>query len=127
MWEECQKKVQVLVPQKLGMERAEIDRTHRTGKKVQNKKREIVSRFLCYKDKQNIFRKIYNLKRTNIYINENICENTIQLSKDLWETIKEYRNQNNLTNIIYRNLIVTERKWDTNGDEVYFIFTLFLF
>lgn len=59
------------------MERAEIDRTHRTGEKVQNKKREIVSRFLRYKDKQNIFRKTYNLKRTNIYINENICENTI--------------------------------------------------
>ena len=86
--EECEKRVHSMLKERLDIESVEIKRTHRAGRKSRNKSRITVCRLLRFKDKQNILRKAKLLKGTNIFINEDYCQDTVKYRKKLWEDVK---------------------------------------
>ena len=56
-WEECERRVHLMLKERLDIENVEIERAHRAGRKTRNKPRTIVCKLLRFKDKQNILRK----------------------------------------------------------------------
>ena len=82
-----------MLKEQLDIENVEIDRAHRTWRKNRNKLRAIVCKLLQFKDKQNILRKAKLLKGTNIFINEDYCQDTVEYRKELWEEVKVLRSQ----------------------------------
>ena len=81
--ETCEKKVQDIVENKLGIT-AEIEfkRCHRTGKNIRNqsKKRTIVCRLLRFKGKKKKnLQNSENLKDTGIFIYEHFCKAAMEI------------------------------------------------
>ena len=87
-WEECERRVHSMLKERLDIENVEIERAHRGGRKSRSKPRTIVCKLLRFKDKQNILRKAKLLKGTNIFINEDYCQDTVEYRKELWEEVK---------------------------------------
>ena len=77
-WEECERRVHLMLKERLDIENVEIERAHRAGRKSRNKPRTIVCKHLRFKDKQNILRKGKLLKGTNVFINEDYCQDTAE-------------------------------------------------
>ena len=69
-----------MLKEQLDIENVEIERAHRAGRKRRNKPRTIVCKLLLFKDKQDILRKAKLLKETNIFINEDYCQDTVEFS-----------------------------------------------
>ena len=79
-----------MLKQWLDIENVGIERVDKAGRISRNKRRIIVCKLLRFKDKQNILRKA-NLKGTNIFINEDYCQDTVEHTKELWEEVKVLR------------------------------------
>ena len=80
-----------MLKERLDTENVETEHAHRTGRKSRNKPRTIVCKLLQFKDKQNILRKAKLLKRTNVFINEDYCQDTVEYREELWEEAKVFR------------------------------------
>ena len=80
-WEECERRVHSMLKERLDIENVEIERAHRAGRKSRSTPRTIVCKLLRFKDKRNILRKL--LKGTNIFINEDYCQETVEYRKEL--------------------------------------------
>ena len=83
-WDICERKVQDIVKNKLGITaEIEFDRCHRTGKfkKNQAKPRTIVYRLLIFKDKEKILQNSKKLKNTGTFTYEDFCKETMETSK----------------------------------------------
>ena len=50
-WEECERRVHLMLKERLDIENVQIERAHRTGGKSRNKPRTIVCKLLQFKDK----------------------------------------------------------------------------
>ena len=68
-----------------------IDRAHRIGSKINGKKRDIVVKFLNYKDKDVVLNQYRQkqLWKDNIYVNEDYRERAADLRKQLFEQAKD--------------------------------------
>ena len=75
-WEECERRVHSVLKERTDIENVEVERAHRAGRKSRCKPKTIVCKLLRFKDKQNILRKKKLLKGTNIFINEDYCQDT---------------------------------------------------
>ena len=87
----------------------EIERAHRVGRKNRSKPRTIVCKLLRFKDKQNILRKAKLLKGTNIFINEDYCQDTVEHRKELWEEVKVLRGQGKIAYLNYRSIVSRDK------------------
>ena len=87
----------------------EIERAHRAGTKNRSKPRTIVCKLLRFKDKQNILRKAKLLKGTNIFINEDYCQDTVEHRKELWEEVKVLRGQGKIAYLNYRSIVSRDK------------------
>ena len=58
------------------------------GEKVEISREQLFVKLFLFKDKQNILRKAKLLKGTNIFINEDYCQDTVEYRKELWEEVK---------------------------------------
>ena len=91
-WEECEEEIQKVFNEKLGVKSVQIERTHRSKRSESNsnsgKPRTIVCKLLNYKQKEEILRNTKTLKRSNIFINEDFCYETMQYQKKLWKEVK---------------------------------------
>ena len=58
------------------------------GEKAEISREQLFIKSLRFKDKQNILRKAKLLKGTNILINEDYCQDTVEYRKELWEEVK---------------------------------------
>ena len=67
----------------LDIENVEIERAHRAGRKNRKNPRRIVYKLLRFKDKQNILREAKLLKGTDIFINEDYCQDTVEYRMEL--------------------------------------------
>ena len=105
-WEECERRVHSMLKERLDIENVEIERAHRAGRKSRSTPRTIVCKLLRFKDKRNILRKL--LKGTNIFINEDYCQETVEYRKELWEKAKVLRSQGKIAYLNYRNIV----SWD---------------
>ena len=94
-WEDCEIKIQELIKNKLKInEHIEIDRCHRLSeKKSQNRPRTIICRIVKFKEKQKILKNAVLLKNTGIFIYEDFRKDTMELRKELWQEVLEYRRQ----------------------------------
>ena len=72
-----------MLKERLDVETVETECAHRAGRKSGSKPRTIVCNLLQFKDKQNILRKAKLLKGTNIFINEDYCQDTAECRKEL--------------------------------------------
>ena len=82
MMETCEKKVQDIVENKLGITaEIEFNRCHRTGKFIRNqsKQRTIVCRLLRFKGKKKNLQNSENIKDTGIFIYEDFCKATMEI------------------------------------------------
>ena len=63
-----------------------IERSHRTGSKINGKKRAIIAKFLNYQRKDTVLNQYRQkqLRKDNIYINEDYNERTAELRKQLF-------------------------------------------
>jgi len=71
-------KIKALLEKKMGIQLGpyDIDRCHRIGPSVQGRLRTVIVRFLCYKQREEIWNGRTKLKGTNIYINESFAPET---------------------------------------------------
>ena len=110
-WEESENLIQQFIKENLKMKRNDItiERTHRTGSKINVKKRDIIVKFLNYKDKD-AFLNQYRQKqlwKDNIYVNEDYSERTADLRKQLFEQAKEIRQSGKSAKVVYKKLVVS--------------------
>ena len=104
-WDNCERKVQDVLLNNSNIEgNIEIDRCHRFGKRRGSHPRMIVYRFLRFKDKQKILQNAKKLKDTGIFICEDLCSDTMELRKTLWEKVLEYRRQAKYAYLNYRTI-----------------------
>ena len=63
-----------------------IERSHRTGSKINGKKRAIIAKILNYQRKDTVLNQYRQkqLRKDNIYINEDYNERTAELGKQLF-------------------------------------------
>ena len=108
-WEECERRVHSMLKERLDIENVEIERAHRAGRKSRSKPRTIVCKLLRFKDKQNILRKAKLLKGTNIFINEDYCQDTVECRKELWEKVKVLRSQGKIAYLNYRSIVSRDK------------------
>ena len=109
-WDECERKVQNVLLNKLNIEgNIEIDRCHRLGKRRGSRPRTIVCRFLPVKDKQKILQNAKKLKDTGTFIYEEFCSDTMELRKSLWEKVLEYCQQGKYAYLNYRTIVVRDK------------------
>ena len=95
-------------------EHIEIDCYHRLSKKKnQNRPRTIVCRITKFKEKQKILKNAKLLKNTGIFIYENFCKDTMELRKELWQEVLEYRRQNKFAYLNYRSIVVRDHGRDS--------------
>jgi regulator of replication initiation timing len=114
-WDRTEAKVKEFIKTKLGIEKCEIERAHRTGSKKYkdgkpNDQRPIVVKFLNYKDKNKVLneyreRKLWNEK---FYINEDFSDYTNGKRKYLFSRAKEEKGRGRLTKVVYDKLYVRE-------------------
>ena len=114
-WEDCEIKIQELIKNKLKInEHIEIDRCHRLSKKKnQNRPRTIICRITKFKEKQKILKNAKLLKNTGIFIYEDFCKDTMELRKELWQEVLEYRRQNKFAYLNYRSIVVCDHGRDS--------------
>ena len=94
-WEMCETKVKNSFQEKLEIHEDIIERAHRTkGQRTRSittdkkQPRTIVVKLGNYKDKSTIFRKVYKLKGSDIFIKEVFSKQTTDLSKRAVEKCK---------------------------------------
>ncbi|KAI4807552.1 hypothetical protein KUCAC02_027355 [Chaenocephalus aceratus] len=108
-WEESEYKVRELLRTELQMdeERIEVERAHRMGNgRGADKPRQIVVKFLHFKDKTAVMGRRNRLKGTNIFLNEDYPEAVRQKRKELIPAMKAERSKGNIAYIRYDRLIV---------------------
>ena len=109
-WDDCEQKVQDVLLNNLNIEGIiKIDRRHCFGKRRGSCPRTIVCRFLRFKDKQKIIQNAKKLKDTRIFIYEDLCSDTMELRKSLWEKVLEYRRQSKYAYLNYRTIVVRDK------------------
>ena len=108
-WEEGERRIHSMLKERLDIENVEIERAHRTGRKNINKTRTTVCKLLRFTDKQNILRKAKRLKGTNIFINEDYYQDTVEYRKELWEKVKVLRSQGKIGYLNYRSIVSRDK------------------
>ena len=87
---DTEEKVKNIFEYNLEVKGVQTERAHRTGSN-DTKDRTIALKLLNYTNKESILKKKNKLKRTNIFINEDLCKEAMQIRKGLTERVKEER------------------------------------
>ena len=86
-----------------------IERAHRTASKIKGKKRDIIVKFLNYKDKDAVLNQYRQkqLWKDNIYVNEDYSERAAELRKQLFEQANEIRQSGKSAKVVYKKLVIS--------------------
>ena len=110
-WEESDNLIRDIIKRNLEMWRKDItiDRAHRTGSKINSKKRAIIAKFLNYKENDAVLNQYRpkQLWKDNIYVNEDYSERRADLRKQLFEQAKEIRQLGKSAKVVYKKLAVS--------------------
>ena len=71
--------------------------------------REQLFEFLRFEDKQKFLRKAKLLKGTNIFINEDYCQDTVEYRKELWEEVKVLQSQGKIVYLNYSSVVSKDK------------------
>ena len=115
--EQTHLKVDQLLKDKLGLGNIKIDVAHRIPNRDSDSKspRTIIARLNRESDRDSIMKSTRKLKQTGIFINEDFCENTIKIRKELYPKLKAAREANNIAYIKRRNLIIRKKSNQQKG------------
>ena len=104
-------KVDQLLKNNLGLENVKIDIAHRIPNKDSSSTspRTIIARLNRDLDRDSIMKSTRKLKQTGIFINEDFCENTMRVRKELYPKLKAAREANNVAYIKRRSLIIRKK------------------
>ena len=98
-----------MLKKRLDIENVAIEHAHRAGRKSGSNPRTIVCKLIRFKDKQNILRKAKLLKGTNIVIDEDYCQDTVQYRKELWAEVKVLRSEGKIAYLNYRTILSRDK------------------
>lgn len=106
-WEDTEKKVLRVFREKLHIQsQLHIERAHRVGTLKDDRPRTIVLKMLEFKQKELILRNASKLKGTGIYINEDFCQETMEIRRKLKGEMLQKRKEKKYCIISYDRLIV---------------------
>ena len=109
-WEQTQYKVTKLLKEKMKLENINVEFAHRINKKT-NKQgpRTIVARLKHDTDKNTAMKNSHKLKGTNIFINEDLSEHTLNLRKEKLSELKAARASGKIAYFDKERLIIKNR------------------
>ena len=111
--EKLELKVKTLLENKLNLEDLKIDVIHRLPRpnipSAANAPRPIIAQLTNYRDKEITMRSTWKLKNTGIYINDDICENTAKVRKDLLPKLKQAKAEGKIAYFNKNKLIIKTR------------------
>ena len=111
-WEETQHKVQQLLQNQMEVGSVQLERAHRIGSshQVVTRPRTVIARFTRFEDRQRTLRNSSKLKNTNIYVNEDLCEASLQTRKAQLPELRKARAEGKVAYFSHTRLIVKERR-----------------
>ena len=106
--EQTQSKVDKIIKEKLGLSNVKIDIAHRIPNKNSNSisPRTIIAKLNNELDREAVMKTTRKLKQTGIFINEDYCENTLNIRRELYPQLKAARESGNIAYIRRRSLII---------------------
>ena len=114
-WEMTQEKVGRMLRDQLGLEEVQLERAHRVGAPNHSsasgpsRPRTIITRFTRFTDREQALRNSAKLRNTNIYINEDLCEASVQIRKEKLPELKKARSEGKIAYFSHTKLIIKER------------------
>ena len=112
-WEQTQEKVSKIIKEKMKLENIEIEYAHRIRKSDKNQSsrgpRTIIARLKHDADRDSVIKNSKKLKGTDIFVNEDLSELTIQKRREKLPLLKAARNEGKIAYFIKDNLIIKER------------------
>ena len=83
-------------------------------KKKKNQPRTIICRLLNCKDKENILKNCRKLKGTNIFVNEDFSQETLEPRRELWKEVKRLREEEDkIAYLNYRSIVVGSKNTES--------------
>ncbi|ROT68913.1 hypothetical protein C7M84_012908 [Penaeus vannamei] len=111
-WEKSQSKAAAFLQRHFQLT-PEFERVHRVGTLTRNAApRDIVVRFTRYTDRDAVFqdrRKLANT-RTGVYINEDLCRNSLEMRKAQMPALRAAKRDGKVAYFNYRKLVIKERQ-----------------
>ncbi|ROT85571.1 hypothetical protein C7M84_011567, partial [Penaeus vannamei] len=111
-WEKSQSRVAAFLQRHFQLT-PEFERVHRVGTLTRNAApRDIVVRFTRYTDRDAVFqdrRKLGNT-RTGVYINEDLCRNSLEMRKAQMPALRAAKRDGKVAYFNYRKLVIKERQ-----------------
>ena len=86
-----------------------IERAHRTGSKINGRKRAIIVKLLTFKYKDaalNQYRQ-KQIWKDNIYVNEDYSQHTAELRKQLFKEAREILQPGKFVKVVYKKVVVS--------------------
>ena len=116
--EVLQVKVRKILEDKLQLKDIPIDRIHRVPRNPvgSSSSRTVITRFSTHSTRDACMRNKWRLKNTGIFINEDLCENTIKSRKEKLEQYKRARSVGKVAYFSGKRLVVKERQNKQNRD-----------
>ena len=109
-WEQVTETVRKIVKEKIGVTGdIEIERAHRVGLRNSTKPRTIVAKFLKFTHRQEILRNSFKLKGSQIFINEDLCETSINKRKEQLEELREAKKAGKTAYFVHTRLVVRDK------------------
>lgn len=114
-WEVTQEKVQRLARDKFGKVGVQLERAHRVGSGLPGRDggpprpRTIVARFFRYSDREHMLRNSPKLKDSNVYLNEDLCEASVQERKAQMPELRKARAAGKIAYFRHTRLVIRER------------------
>ena len=112
-WEQTQKLIEDFFKDKIDIKnKPEIERAHRVGKFTINSQRPrtVVVKFLRFQDRQQLLMNSRKLKGSSIYINEDLCEQSINKRKEQLPKLQAARRQGKIAYFQHTKLIIKDKR-----------------
>ena len=108
--EQCHKKMQDILKEKLEIPNPDLMSAYRIGKPEIGKHRDVLVKFNKIEQRDRILKKKKTLKGQQLFIKEDYCRNTIQIRNSLLPELIEARRQGKYAYINYRELIIKDNR-----------------
>ena len=120
-WEVTEAALRCSIIQDLGVplaqvEAIKIERAHRTGRRIANKPRPIVVKFLSYKDRELVLKKARSIKPRGVKFREDFSSRIIDARIAQQAELLRQRSLGKIAYFSYDKLIVHDRRFPGTGD-----------
>lgn len=122
-WEVTQEKVQHLSWDKFGLVGVQLERAHRVGLRLPGRDSEpprprtIVARFFKYSDWEQMLQNSLKLKDSNVFLNEDLCEASVQECRAQLPELRKARAEGKIAYFRHTRLVIWERNDRTRQDK----------